>query len=763
MASLTRNTGALLRWGAILAAGAVFVGVGSTAASAAVTDPPTIVSFTFDDGVADQMNALPILDGAGMKGTFYIPTGWIDAAGYLTKAQLGTLKATGHEIGGHTVSHADLTTLPADEVTKQICQGRNTLADWGFPTTDFAYPYATVNPAVAAAVQACGFNSARNLGDTFTRFGGTPGLFAETVPPANAFETRAPDEVDSTWTLADLQKTVTDAETAGGWLQLTFHHVCATACDASNLSITPALLQQFVSWLALRSPTAATPTNNTTVKTVQQVIGGAVKPLVPSTNTFRAAPGPGVNGVINPSLETPSAVAGQMPQCWQPGGYGITTPTFTTVTSAHTGSAAEQLTVTGLVAGSDAKVVVMQDLGTCAPSAIPGHTYSLRAWYTSTVSTQFDVYYRNPIGGWIYWSSSPYFAASTSYTQASWTTPAVPAGATGISFGLNLITNGTLVTDDYALYDTVGAPPTAVSTRLAGADRLATAVQISQAYAPGVSRVYLANGYNFPDALSAAPAAARFQSPVLLTAQDSLAANVAAEIVRLAPTTIVVVGGTSVVSDAVLAQVKATRPTATVVRVSGADRYATSRAIALDAFGAGAAAAYIATGINFPDALAAGPAAAHFGGPTILVPGTGSTVDAQTASLLTTLKVTTARIAGGSDVVSTGIENALKVLPGMTTVKRNSGADRYATAVAINFDAFATSSTAYLAVGTNFPDAMAGAALAGWKNAPLYLSTTDCLAASTSTEMQRLGATSLVLFGGTSVLSDNVYNLVGCV
>jgi putative cell wall-binding protein len=379
------------------------------------------------------------------------------------------------------------------------------------------------------------------------------------------------------------------------------------------------------------------------------------------------------------------------------------------------------------------------------------------------VTTQFDVYYRNAVGGWIYWSSSPLFSASAAYTQASWTTPPVPAGSTGISFGLNLTTNGTLVTDDYALYDSVGAPPPSVSTRLAGADRLETAVQIAKAYAPGVSRVYLANGYNFPDALSAAPAAAHFQAPVLLTAQDSLAPNVAAEITRLAPTTIVVVGGTGVVSDAVLAQVKAARPTSTVVRVAGADRYATSRAIALDAFGAGAPAAYIATGTDFPDALAAGPAAAHFAGPTILVPGSGASLDAATTSLLTTLKVTTARIAGGTAVVSTGIENALKTVPGVTTVKRNSGADRYATAVAINFDAFATSSTAYLAVGTNFPDAMAGAALAGSKNAPIYLSTTACLGAGVSTEMQRLGATSLVLFGGTAVLSDSVYNLVGCV
>jgi len=774
MASRTRNMGALRRWGAIIAASAVFIGLGGTAAHAAITDPPTIVSLTFDDGNADQSAATAILDAAGLKGTFFITTGWIGASNYLTVPQLTAMKASGHEIAGHTVSHPDLATLSASEVTKQICQGRDTLDSWGFPTTDFAYPFASVTPAIETAVSACGFNSARNLGDTFTRFGGTAGLFAETIPPADAFQTRAPDEVDSTWTLADLQKTVTDAETSGGgWVQLTFHHVCDTApgvCDPLNLTITPTIFQQFVDWLKVRTPTSAGSTTNTTVKTVQEVIGGTVKPLVTSTNVFRAAPAAGENGVLNPSLETASSIVAPAgttlpPECWQQGGFGVSTATFTTLTTAaeaHTGTKAEQLVVTGLLSG-DAKLALMQDLGTCAPTATPGHTYSLRAWYKATVTTQIDVYYRNAVGGWIYWTSSPYFAASTAYTQAAWTTPAVPTGATGISFGLNLISNGTLVTDDYSLYDSVGAPLAATSTRLAGADRLETAVQISQSYAPGVSRVYLANGYNFPDALSAAPAAAHFQSPVLLTAQDSLAPSVAAELARLTPTTIVVVGGTAVVSDAVLAQVQAARPTSTVVRVSGPDRYATSRAIALDAFGAGAAAAYIATGVNFPDALAAGPAAAHFAGPTILVPGSDATVDAATTSLLTTLKVTTARIAGGTDVVSTGIENALRVVPGVTTVKRNSGADRYATAVAINLDAFATSPAAYLAVGTNFPDAMAGAALAGWKNAPLYLSTTACLGAGVSTEMQRLGATSLVMFGGTAVLSDSVYNLVGCV
>jgi peptidoglycan/xylan/chitin deacetylase (PgdA/CDA1 family) len=494
----SRNS--VVRGAAILAGAVLAFSAGTSAAQAsppiiraAITSPPTVISLTFDDGNADQMTALPILDSVGMKGTFYITTGWTNYSGYMTQANLATLAAHGQEIGGHTVSHPDLTTLSTTEMTKQICQGRNTLAGWGFPTTSFAYPFASVNASVEAAVQACGFNSARNLGDTRTRFGGTAGLFAETMPPADPFQTRAPDEVDSRWTLADLKSAVTNAEPAGGWVQLSFHHVCATTCDPLKLSITPTLLQQFTSWLALRTPTASGSTSNTTVKTVAQVIGGAVKQLVPSTNNFAPGPGPGVNGIANPSLETAGG-PGLPPQCFQPGGFGVSTPTFATVSTAHTGTVAEEVTVTGLVAGSSVDFLQQQDLGTCAPTATPGHSYSLRTWYTATTTTQFDVWYRNAVGGWIYWTSSPYFAASSTYSQAIWTTPAVPAGATGITFGLNLIQNGTLITDDYALYDSVGAPSTLPPAPGPGVNGIVNP-SLEQAGTGGIARCWMTGGF----------------------------------------------------------------------------------------------------------------------------------------------------------------------------------------------------------------------------------------------------------------------------
>lgn len=299
-----------------------------------------------------------------------------------------------------------------------------------------------------------------------------------------------------------------------------------------------------------------------------------------------------------------------------------------------------------------------------------------------------------------------------------------------------------------------------VATRTDGADRYATAIAISQAYTPGVNTVYVANGLSYADALSAGPAAAHLGGPLLLTQQDALPATVKAEIERLNPAQIVIVGGTGVVSRAVRTELDGIVGSTNVTRMNGLDRYDTSRRIAEAAFGsAGAATAYIATGSDFPDALSAGPAASHFDGPVILVPGSANKLDAATLRVLTYLKVTSVKIAGGTAIVSTGIQTQLE---GLFTVKRNFGADRYATAVAINQDAFPSSDTVYLATGTGFADALAGSALAGWKNAPLYVTSSTCVLQNVLDDIKRLGATNVVLLGGPGVLTDDVKSMTVC-
>lgn len=303
----------------------------------------------------------------------------------------------------------------------------------------------------------------------------------------------------------------------------------------------------------------------------------------------------------------------------------------------------------------------------------------------------------------------------------------------------------------------------ATPSRLAGPDRYATAAAISGQFPAGVPVVYLATGRGFPDALSAASAAVADGGPLLITEPNRIPTVIADELVRLDPARVVLVGGPSVVSTAVEQAVSALLPEAEVDRLAGADRFATSRAIARDVFEAGSTPiAYIATGRNFPDALAASAAAGADGAPVILVNGTASTLDSATRTLLTDLDVERVFIAGSAAVVSSGIQNGLNTLLGSSNVTRLAGSDRFATAVAINDARFGAESTVYFATGRDFPDALAGAALAGRNGAPLYVVPGTCVPRIVLDSMARRGATEFVKFGSAGVLSAGVAQLRQC-
>jgi VCBS repeat-containing protein len=93
---------------------------------------------------------------------------------------------------------------------------------------------------------------------------------------------------------------------------------------------------------------------------------------------------------------------------------------------------------------------------------------------------------------------------------------------------------------------------TGAVSRLAGADRYATSAAISKAnYATHVSVVFIASGTGFADALSGAPVAGKLGGPILLVPGTSIPAVIAAELIRLKPAKIVILGGTGVVSAGV--------------------------------------------------------------------------------------------------------------------------------------------------------------------------------------------------------------------
>jgi putative cell wall-binding protein len=288
--------------------------------------------------------------------------------------------------------------------------------------------------------------------------------------------------------------------------------------------------------------------------------------------------------------------------------------------------------------------------------------------------------------------------------------------------------------------------------RVSGADRYATASAISgTAFKAGVSTVYVATGATFPDALAGAPAARLSGGPILLVEKGSIPAVTAAELNRLKPGRIVVLGGPNVVTDSVLAALDP-YTAGSVTRVSGIDRYATAAEISRSAFPS-ASVVYVVTGETYPDALAAGTVAAAAKAPLLLV--RAGKIPAPTLAELDRLNPSRIVIVGSTGVVGSGVASQLAAFGQVT---RLSGPDRYATAAALSASTFATNGpgTVYVATGKTFPDGLTAGPVAGLRNGPLLLVPGTSLPSIVATELQRLNPTNIVIVGGPNAVSDSV-------
>ena len=295
--------------------------------------------------------------------------------------------------------------------------------------------------------------------------------------------------------------------------------------------------------------------------------------------------------------------------------------------------------------------------------------------------------------------------------------------------------------------------------RLAGNDRYATAAAISAAtFAPGVPVAYVAIGSTFPDALAAGAAAANRDGPVLLVAGNSVPSATAAELTRLQPGTIKLVGGSSIVSDDVANTLRGYATSGTLQRIAGNNRYATAAQVSADSFAPGVPIAYVATGEGFPDALSGVAAAGMNGGPILLV--RAGDVPPETAAELERLQPGSIVVLGAAGVVSDAVASQLAPYATSGNLTRLAGADRYATSVAISSGTFTTGLTVFIATGINFPDALGGGPVAGGLPGPLLLVPGTSVPASVAGELQRLDPDTVVILGGTGVVSDGVANQI---
>jgi len=169
----------------------------------------------------------------------------------------------------------------------------------------------------------------------------------------------------------------------------------------------------------------------------------------------------------------------------------------------------------------------------------------------------------------------------------------------------------------------------------------------------------------------------------------------------------------------------------------------------------------VATGANFPDALAASPVAAAQGMPIYLAEPTG--ISATTVNQMKTDGVKKVYVVGGSDVVSDGTYSALTSEFGVTNVVRLSGPTRYETAREIGKWAvedlpFMEWEGATMATGLNFPDALTGGVLSARRGTVLLLTHSDSLTPTTEAVLDQYADKTyrLTFFGGLGAISDDV-------
>lgn len=269
--------------------------------------------------------------------------------------------------------------------------------------------------------------------------------------------------------------------------------------------------------------------------------------------------------------------------------------------------------------------------------------------------------------------------------------------------------------------------------RLAGKDRIDTAIeQALKGWPEGAGTVVLARSDHFPDALAGAPLAAQYDAPILLTSSQALEARVAEAIITLGPEKVILLGGEGALSQQISARLEDLGwDSERQIRVSGLNRYETAANIALATAGTAQSssadlagsieAVALATGQNFPDALSIASVAGIKQMPILLTEA--KTLPRETLEALKDLNPQKVYLIGGEGAISLSIQDAIQdqLKLSSSQLVRLYGESRYDTMAAVA-EAFAVEGQGLcFATGQEFPDALAGAALAARLKATVIL------------------------------------------
>lgn len=294
-------------------------------------------------------------------------------------------------------------------------------------------------------------------------------------------------------------------------------------------------------------------------------------------------------------------------------------------------------------------------------------------------------------------------------------------------------------------------------SRISGTNRVQTALAAWQIGGFSNHSVVIATGRLAPDALAAGPLATALDAPLLLSVTRYIETDIVARILAWGIRDVRLIGSNLQFHPQDLARFAAAG--VQVRRHAGANRYATAVEVAKETRyqwnlqGMLQNPVFLADGVNFPDALAAGAAAGRLQGVVLLTQG--ATLPLETHNYLSTISASRqvfAFVVGGPAV------QAWSVTPvGNVAVMPVQGSNRYETAGLLADMLQGQSQSAIVASGLNFPDGLAAAPLCAKNRAVLLLTQAAQLPPETRLRLDRLPAGNRsFIMGGTGAVSDTV-------
>ncbi|WP_100065896.1 cell wall-binding repeat-containing protein [Miniphocaeibacter massiliensis] len=280
--------------------------------------------------------------------------------------------------------------------------------------------------------------------------------------------------------------------------------------------------------------------------------------------------------------------------------------------------------------------------------------------------------------------------------------------------------------------------------KIVGADRIGTAVQLSQFMHASSEKVVIASSRNYADALSAS--SITFGEYPILLVDKILTQNIKNEIVRIGAKEAIILGGENAVNKNIEKSLRGIKSLSSVTRIAGNDRYDTSMRIAEKSINKNLV---IASGQDYPDALS-GTVLTNNNADLVL--SRNNNIDTYLNKALKNFKGNNIKVIGGNAIIKDSVYNNIKKISKTSSIERLAGANRYGTSVSVANRT--NSNTLIIASGEDYPDALAGTVLSQKLNAPILLVSKNNIDTSVQNYIKNNDFTKAIILGGNGRIAD---------